>query len=400
MTYQKVLRQSVSSTPVKGCAIALCSLVMLLAGCVTSPSQPELLSELPPLQYQGQTFDIDQVKMLAPTPDLLVLDQDMLDFVDKYTGGVSGKRQQLRTLHRAVSGPATLGMEYDPLAGGSAQDAFHRQSANCLSYANLFIALAREIGLDAQYQWVDVRPSWTRMGERVAVRLHVNAVVHLSPRDRFMVDLDPLPPQDITGSQEISDEDAQALHHSNIAMDALARDELDLAWAHAMRALQLSSQMSHLWVNLGVVYRRVDQHQAAEAAYLYALEIDSFDRSAMNNLMVLYELQEREDEYAYWKSKVDSYRDTNPYYHAWLGDQAGEENDWHAARSHYEEALSLQPDDAVLLFSLGIIHRELDQPKAALRYLEAAMNKATLYKEQQVYRVEYDKVSRSLLAVQ
>ena len=66
-------------------------------------------------------------------------------------------------------------------------------------------------------------------------------------------------------------------------------------------ALQLSPQMSHLWVNLGVVYRRADQHQAAEAAYLHALEVDSFDRSAMNNLMVLYDLLDREEEYLYWK---------------------------------------------------------------------------------------------------
>ncbi|MEP4147130.1 MAG: tetratricopeptide repeat protein [Halioglobus sp.] len=400
MAYPRVLRLAGNNAPGQGCRVVFCSLILLLAGCVTSPPTPELLSELPPLQYQDQTFEIDQVKVLAPTPDLLALDQDMRDFIEKYTDGIDGRRQRLQTLHRAVSGTATLGMEYDPFAGGTAQEAFHRQSANCLSYANLFIALARETGLDAQYQWVDVRPSWTRMGERVAVRLHVNAVIHLSPRDRFMVDLDPLPPQDITGSQEISDEDAQALYHSNIAMDALAQDDMVVAWSQAMRALQLSPQMSHLWVNLGVVYRRADQHQAAESAYLYALEIDSLNRSAMNNLMVLYDLQNREEEHGYWKSRVDSYRDTNPYYHAWLGDQAGEEDDWHGARGHYEEALSLQPDDAVLLFSLGIIHSELGQPKAALRYLEEAMSKATLYKEQQVYRMEYDRVRRSLLAAQ
>ncbi|MEH6587290.1 MAG: tetratricopeptide repeat protein [Halioglobus sp.] len=343
---------------------------------------------------------IDQVAVRVPTPDLLALDDEMRDFVDRYTVSVSSRRQRLETLHRAVSGTATLGLEYDPFAEGTASDAFHSQSANCLSYANLFIALAREAGLNAQYQWVDVRPSWTRMGERVAVRLHVNVVVHLSPRDRYMVDLDPLPARDITGSQEIRDEDAQALYHSNIAMEALSREELDVAWLHAIRALQLSPHMSHLWVNLGVVYRRADQHQAAETAYLQALELDSFDRSAMNNLMVLYDLLGREQEHQYWQSKVDRYRDTNPYYHAWLGDQSAEEGDWRVARGHYEDALSLEPSDAGLQFSLAIIYRELGQPKAALRYLEKAMNNANLFKEQQVYRAEYEKINRSMLAIQ
>jgi len=148
------------------------------------------------------------------------------------------------------------------------------------------------------------------------------------------------------------------------------------------------------------VYRRAEQPEAAESAYMYALEIDPYDRSAMNNLMVLYELLGQEEEYEYWLSRVDSYRDTNPYYHAWLGDQAGEEGDWRAAKVHYEDALALEPADAGLQFAMAIIYRELDQTKAALRYLEEAMDNATLYKEQQIYRVEYDKINRSLLAAQ
>lgn len=401
MVHHRAVRNSGSTVPSRGHGLVFFSLLLvLLSGCANSPQSLTRLSHLPPLQYQDEMLTIDQVALRAPTPDLLALDDEMRDFVDRYTVGASSRRQRLQSLHRAVSGTATLGLEYDPFAEGTASDAFHSQSANCLSYANLFVALAREAGLNAQYQWVDVRPSWTRMGERVAVRLHVNAVVHLSPRDRFMVDLDPLPARDITGSQEISDEDAQALFHSNIAMEALSREELDVAWLNAIRALQLSPHMSHLWVNLGVVYRRADQHQAAEAAYMQALELDSFDRSAMNNLMVLYELLGREQEYRYWQSKVDRYRDTNPYYHAWLGDQSAEEGDWRVARGHYEDALSLEPADASLQFSLAIIYRELGQPKAALRYLEKAMNNATLFKEQEIYRAEYERINRSMLAIQ
>ncbi|MEP5567170.1 MAG: transglutaminase domain-containing protein [Halioglobus sp.] len=400
MAHHWAHRPTGSDAPDWGWRAACCLLILLVSGCASYPSSHQLLHDLPPLQYQGQTIELDQVTQRAPTPDLLALDEEMRDFANKYTRGINSGRQRLQMLHRAVSGTATLGLEYDPFAEGTAQEAFHSQSANCLSYANLFIALAREVGLDARYQWVNVRPSWTRMGERVAVRLHVNAAVHLSSRDRFMVDLDPLPPNDITGAQEIQDEDAEALYHSNIAMDALSREELDTAWVHAMRALQLSPRMSHLWVNLGVVYRRADQLQAAEQAYFKALDVDSYDRSAMNNLMVLFHLQGRDEEYQYWESRVDKYRDTNPFYHAWLGDQAGEESDWHRARGHYEDALSLEPEDPALMFSLGVIHRELGQPKAALRYLEKAMSKATMYKEQGVYRAEYDKISRSLVAAQ
>jgi len=376
-----------------------CLLMVLLCGaCASNSPSLEALARLPPLSVHGEALTASDVKLQVQTPDLLALDDEMRQFVDTYTGGIASRRQRLRMLHRAVSGVATLGVAYDPFAEGTAREAFHRQTANCLSYANLFVALAREAGLDAHYQWLDVRPSWTRMGERVALRLHVNAVVHLSPTEQFMVDLDPLPARDIAGSREIDERDAQALYHNNIAMNALARDQLDEAWLHEVRALQLSPRMAHLWVNLGVVYRRAGQHEAAEMAYLQALDIDPWERSAMNNLMVLYELLGREDEHAYWLARVDSYRDTNPFYHAWLGDQAAEEGDWRGARVHYNDALDLEPNDARLLYSMGLVYRELGQPRAALRYIGKAINQANLFKEQEAYRNEYDAISRSMAA--
>ena len=182
MTYQWAVRFTGSNAPGWGRRFAYSLLFLLLTACGSFSPSTQLLSELPPLQYQGESLELEQVKLRAPTPDLLALDEEMLDFVHRYTAGINSRRQRLHTLHRAVGGSATLGLEYDPFAGGTALEAFHSQSANCLSYANLFIALAREVGLDARYQWVDVRPSWTRMGERVAVRLHVantEGVLHM-----------------------------------------------------------------------------------------------------------------------------------------------------------------------------------------------------------------------------
>jgi Flp pilus assembly protein TadD len=376
------------------------ALLLLLSACVTSGPAPLPLSQLPPLQYQGREVGLEAVPARAPTPQLLAVDDAMQAFVARYTGDATHSRQRLLNLHSAISGSATLGVDYDPAAEGSASEVFRSQQANCLAYANLFIALARDAGLDARYQWVEVRPQWTRMGERVAVRLHVNTVVHLSRHDRFMVDLDPLPARDITGSSEISDGDAQALYHSNIAMDALAGEQLEKAWLNAMRALQLSPHMPHLWVNLGVVYRWSEQYAAAETAYLQALAIDEYERSAMNNLMVLYGLQGREEERAYWASNVERYRDNNPYYHAWLGDQSAEEGDWRGALGHYREALALTPRDPQLLFSVGLIYRELGELKAALRYVDEAREYAALTSERRRYELEYEQLSQRLLAVQ
>lgn len=117
----------------------------------------------------------------------------------------------------------------------------------------------------------------------------------------------------------------------------------------------------------------------------------------MNNLMVLYDLEGNTEQYAYWAERVDRYRDTNPYYHAWLGDQAGEEGDWRAALGHYLEALGLQPEDANLHFAVGLIYEQLDEPKAALRYVEQALERATLRRDLETYRLKAEALNRDAL---
>ena len=334
----------------------------------------------------------------APTPDLLATDQDMRDFVQLYSGAVRNNRQRLMMLHRAVKGAGTLNLQYDPSADGTAREVFRRGSANCLSYANLFVALAREAGLDAGYQWLEVRPQWTRMGERVMVRLHVNVVVKLGDGGQYMVDIDPLPSRDIAGTQQISDRDAQALYHNNIAMEALADDHLEQAWLHTVRALQLSPRGSHLWVNLGAIYRLAGQHREAESSYLYALQLDPWDRSAMNNLVVLYGIEGRQEDLDYWEVRVGRYRDANPYYHAWLGDQAAQRDDWRGAVQHYEQALHLLPDDSRLLYAAGMIHYQMDELAAASSYIKRAIKTATLRSDIETYQLQLDTVQAEQLA--
>jgi len=365
----------------------------LLSACAALPSGSHRdVSEMPPLEWQGQVVPMSAVAEQVRDPELLVIDDEMREFVERYTGDVRHKRQRLRMLHAAIKGPATLGVQYDPEAGGDARDVFHRGTANCLSYASLFVALAREAGLDASYQWLEVRPKWTRQGERVLVSLHVNASVDTGRAERYMVDIDPLPSRDIAGTRDISDDEAIALHHGNIAMEALARSDPRTAWLHTVRALELSPGQAHMWVNLGAIYRFVGQHRAAESSYLFALELDPYEHSAMNNLVVLYEIEGRLAERDHWDRQVANYRDANPYYHAWEADEAAELGNWAVARDNYARALELAPEDARLMFSLGLVYRELGETRLARRYLEQAIEFATLFNE----REEFREVLRSL----
>ena len=178
----------------------------------------------------------------------------------------------------------------------------------------------------------------------------------------------------------------------------LAEEELDTAWMQTVRALELSPKTGHLWVNLGAIYRVAGQHDEAERSYFRALQLNPHDRSATNNLVVLYEMTGREQDLAYWSDRARRYRDKNPYYHSWLGDVAAEQEDWSAALGHYKTAVRLMPEDSRLHYGLGLIYYRLGDFDQATRQISQAIDRATLNRDIQDYEVQLEAVRKDQLA--
>ena len=382
-------------TSVSGAAVSGC----LLAGCISNTHPVYNVSQLAPLYMDDAVLTSEDVSARIPTPDLLAITPAMKDWVKTYGGNRRNQKQRLINLHESFRSKGMLGLQYDPFGDGTASEVFQRGTANCLAYANFFVAMAREAGLKARYHSLEVRPQWTRMGERIAVRLHVNVLVITRDGQQYMIDVDPLESRDITASRTLKDADGAALYHNNIAMTALAEDDLETAWLNGAKALQLSPNMGHLWVNMGAIYRMSNQYDSAEKSYFRALQLDTKDRSAMNNLVVLYDKMGRNKERNYWRERVERYRASNPYYYAWLGDKAGEAGDLQQALGYYEQALALRPDDSGLLHSVGILHYKLDDFDNATVYIERAIDEASLKADVDTYRFHLEAARREQIAV-
>lgn len=367
---------------------AAATAVVLLSACGALPEGKFDAATIVPLVYDDQVVTVEDARAHKADTDLLAVTPTMREFVEQYTAGLHSQRSRLLSLHTAVKSTGGLDMEYDPFVDGSAQDAFHRGTANCLSYANLFVALAREAGLDARYQWIDIRPEWQRVGDRVAVRLHVNVLVKTRHGEDFMIDIDPLRRHEVAGSRILSDREAAALYYGNLAMQSLSEEDVGRAWMQTVQGLEIAPELSHLWVNLGAIYRYAEQYVAAEQAYFRALSIDRTDRSAMNNLVVLYEMTGREEEEAYWLDRLHRYRLNNPYYHANLGDIAGAEGDWDAAFDHYSKAVKLHPNDSELIYGLGLIEHRRGNYDAATGWIEKAIEEANFTVDERNYRIQ------------
>ena len=114
--------------------------------------------------------------------------------------------------------------------------------------------------------------------------------------------------------------------------------------------------------------------------------------------VVLYNQMAREQEKSYWVDRVERYRQTNPYYHAWLGDKAAEADDWAVASVHYDDALALSPADSRLLYSAGLIRYQLGDLGGASEFIEEAMAVATLRRDVEDYRIQLEAVQQEMLA--
>ena len=371
---------------------AVCIVGFALAACSSLVVQQQAGTP-PPLRFNDREITVEDAHNMIPDVDLLAVNDEMREFVEQYVSRRASQRNRLMMLHRAVKGSGVLNMQYDPFADGDARSAFKRGTANCLSYAHLFVSLARLAGLRARYQHIEVRPRWERLGERVALSQHVNVLVTLPGGEQYSIDIDPVQPAEIAGSLILTDSEAAALYHSNIAMTALAEERLEEAWMQMVLALDRAPKLSQLWVNLGAVYRHVGQLEEAEQAYRVALTADPRDRSAMNNLAVLYGMTGRTKEEEFWLDRLYSHRQKNPYYHAHLGDVAAQEQDWDGAYRHYRRAVQLQPADSRLVYGLGIIQHRRGKTNDAARLINQAIERAS-------YQRDVDRYRRQLRALQ
>jgi len=378
--------------PVSVFRLAVLSFVSLLLGCASFTSYSPDLDALVPLEQGDHDLSVAAAENMAPTPDLLALTDDMREFADRYVLTARTPRLRLNLLHSSLRSGALLGVDYDPEADGTAAQAFERGVANCLSYAHLFISMARYAGLDARYQSHSLRPEWSRYGTRVALRQHVNVSVRTRGMQRYMVDIDPIQRHTIADTRLLADEDAFALHHNNIAMISLRNDRVEDAYVHAIKAVSMSSNTDYLWVNLGTIYSRAGQPEAAQRSYLTAIELNPDSRSAMNNLVVLHSRQGNVERAALWEQQVSRHRERNPYYYVYLGEQAELAGDFQAAIGHYRAAIQRKDSDAEFYFRLGKLYVSLEQPRRGVEYVRQAIERARLVGEREEYQAFLDRI--------
>ena len=327
-------------------AIGILTLAAGLPSCATvMPRQ----ADIPPLE--GHELPV------VPDADLLHLSPEMHDFVEQFTATESGRHSKAWSLSYAALDPYVLAFSYDPQLTLTAEEAFRQRRGNCLTFSAMFVAMARDAGLEAHFQEVIIPPKWSAVNDTVLVSKHVNAVVSDRFRD-YTIDVSRRETSPRDTRQPLSDREARAQYFNNQGADALVRGDLPLAYANFVKALEIQPRLAYVWSNLGVVLRRNDQTNEAIHAYRTALQYDPDHAVALNNLHTIYTEEGDFEAAAVLARRVEKYRRNNPYYLLHLAETANEEQRWSDAIELLNQAIRI--DDTEYRFHYALAQAQFN----------------------------------------
>jgi len=356
----------------------LAALTALAAGCASAPgardagrvTAPDLLAARPlPASAAADTA--------APTDaaDVLAVSPEMQAFVADHVARGATRPMKLWQLTSALIHVPGFHLTYDETTRTAAAT-FKARRGNCLSFSNMFVALARQAGLQAWFQEVDAPPDWSFRDDAFVLNRHVNVLVDLGRAGQRVVDFNL---DDFKASYDrrvISDARALAHYYNNVAVERLRSGDGAAALACLRRALASDPEFSPAWTTLGTLYRRGGQGGHAEGAYLRALVADGGDTVAMSNLSWLYEREGDADRAAWYRHRVLAHRDRNPYYHFQLGKEAFDKGDYDTAIAEVERAARAKRNEDQFYFLLSLAYRQKGDPRTAARYLARAQRVA------------------------
>lgn len=324
-------------------------------------------------------------KVTIEGPDeIFELDRDARAFVDSTQLKTQTENKNLKNLVRQIFDHSEHGLRYKSDANSVAVETFANQAANCLSLTIMTYAMAKHAGYDATFYEVDIPEYWTRRDGVNLLNGHINLRISLRnnskknqmSEDYIDVDFDPQAIRDDFHRHAVSKNKVIAMFYNNKGADALLAGNDLLAYAYFKEAATFYDGFGSTWVNLGVLYRRMGQFDLAQSSYENAIALDDDNFTAWENLALLFRLQGKNEDAEDIRRKVIAKRETNPFYHYILGEEALDIGKPDEAVAHFNRARRLDRTRHEILFGLGKAHLELGDIARAKKFMELAAKHA------------------------
>ncbi len=348
-------------------------LVLLLSlagsGCAVSAERWLALDQLPPPEQMHSRLVQQSRHGIAPDEDVLALTPQMLDFVDTRLRR-HGPRERLRLLGELFTRGGELALTYDQEATRPASGVFESRRGNCLSFTQLFIAMARELDIHARFQEARTVENWTRLGDVLLINRHITAWGFV-PGATYEADFGEFELTPSSMRQLVSDDRARAQYFNNLGAERVARGEPAAAMPYFNRALTIDARLAYVWTNLGTALRLLGQDDDAELAFRHALRLDATSLPALGGIARIEEAGDNAATAAALRRMAARLNTRNPYMHFQAGQEAFARGELADAVQSFRTAIRLNAAEPDFRFELGRAYIAMGKIANALEVFEA-----------------------------
>ena len=310
--------------------------------------------------------------VVQPPAQVLALPPVLQDeFRRKVLAGRPGQMQKLERLVHFVFDADALGMTYQDDATNTVAESYATRKANCMGFTLLFLALAREAGLDAYPQEVGETLTWREVGGTIYRNDHINAGV-LVATDRYTLDVAGDLVFSLHPPVRVSDDRLLAHYYNNLAIEAYLQDQLPPALALMAEALALDESYAPHWSNAGVLYLHNGDQAGAERAYARALSLDPRNASALLNVI---DLARRTGDHAReqaFRERLARVQQHDPLQQFIRGLDYERLGDYPSAIEHYRHAIQLHHDEHRFYSALARVYLLSGDTRRAGKALQRA----------------------------
>jgi Flp pilus assembly protein TadD len=354
--------------------VAIGTCLFLTAACAAIPktiyTEAEALAEM-------------EARVSAQMRDQIVvpyeIDDEIRTLADDITEGLTSDREKVRVIVEAIIGLTQFSISYDSLSNKTATEVFREGRGNCLAYSNLFVGMARHVGLDAVYIDVVSIERQTKEAEIIVNNGHVTAGLNQGS-DIMVIDFTKSPEREYVGFKVIDDLEAIANYYNNQGFlygfftetGDLDFDPLEREMEMYRLSLEVMPTFQRARNNLGVGLRRRGKVQEAIEQYQLAIEQDpSFSDAHANLGAAYYSLGRIDDALASLQVAADQ-SGSNGYFHHHLGVVQYQLGLYDDAIREFRRALSKEPSMAEARYFLGESYlKKGDSGRAVEEYVAA-----------------------------
>ncbi|AUI08550.1 MULTISPECIES: tetratricopeptide repeat protein [Stenotrophomonas] len=366
--------------------------VLLALAALAAPSA----IALNPAATEAPTVVASTAAPTIPTPQqVFAIPTAMRDMLRTQVINRSYSREQrLQALVEMIFDRHGLDLQYDADATLTVSEIWQQRRANCLAFTLMFVALAREAGIQARVQEVGQVVSWYQDQAQGLVYSvgHVNAGVGFAGRFAT-VDLDRNVLYDRRGPLPISQARALAHFYNNRGAERMASGDLVGARTFFNAALAQDNSFAATWNNLGVLENRTGDAAAARRALETALRLDGRQDAALTNASALYRKLGMVVQAQALEQRLQSVQREDPFAQYMLGAEAERAGQLDQAIRYYRQAVRLYDTAHQFHFGLARAYFLAGQLKRADRELLRAQELGGA-PQQARYQAKLDSLAR------